>query len=258
MAHKKDMTLLDFPLCHDVAKYERITKIGQGTFGWVWDVNSKALHLTNCYRSAHIHSEVFKAKDKNTGRLVALKKVIMENEKEGVSDTRWYHLVLFNILVYLQFPITALREIKILQQLKHESIVDLIEICRAKPTQYNRWNFTHNIYVEFDKLRIIRHYSAEESICVTILWEISKFWWTDADYNSDSAIWFPLGMYAILYNFRARYFSTTQRHPVLILLIREGGSSFGFNKIFEDIDRTIIPGHLSNRQVVIGLNAWHK
>lgn len=29
--------------------------------------------------------EVFKAKDKKTGRLVALKKVIMENEKEGVS-----------------------------------------------------------------------------------------------------------------------------------------------------------------------------
>ncbi|XP_039271701.2 cyclin-dependent kinase 9-like [Styela clava] len=97
---------LDFPLCHDVAKYERITKIGQGTFG-----------------------EVFKAKDKKTGRYVALKKVIMENEKEG-------------------FPITALREIKILQQLKHESVVDLIEICRAKPTQYNRYK--GSIYLVFE------------------------------------------------------------------------------------------------------------
>lgn len=97
---------LDFPLCHDFAKYERITKIGQGTFG-----------------------EVFKAKDRKTGRLVALKKVIMENEKEG-------------------FPITALREIKILQQLKHESIVDLIEICRSKPTQYNRYK--GSIYLVFE------------------------------------------------------------------------------------------------------------
>lgn len=53
----------------------------------------------------------------------------MENEKEG-------------------FPITALREIKILQQLKHESVVDLIEICRSKPTQYNRQK--GSIYLVFE------------------------------------------------------------------------------------------------------------
>ena len=47
-------------------------------------------------------------------KLVALKKVLMENEKEG-------------------FPITALREIKILQLLKHDNVVNLIEICRCKP-----------------------------------------------------------------------------------------------------------------------------
>lgn len=40
----------------------------------------------------------------------------MENEKEG-------------------FPITALREIKILQLLKHENVVNLIEICRTKSNQ---------------------------------------------------------------------------------------------------------------------------
>lgn len=31
-----------------------------------------------------------------------------------------------------QFPITALREIRILQLLKHENVVNLIEICRTK------------------------------------------------------------------------------------------------------------------------------
>lgn len=31
-----------------------------------------------------------------------------------------------------QFPITALREIKILQLLNHENVVNLIEICRGK------------------------------------------------------------------------------------------------------------------------------
>lgn len=40
----------------------------------------------------------------------------MENEKEG-------------------FPITAIREIKILQLLKHENVVNLIEICRYKKEQ---------------------------------------------------------------------------------------------------------------------------
>ena len=87
----------DFPFCAEVSKYEKQAKIGQGTFG-----------------------EVFKARDKkNKQKIVALKKVLMENEKEG-------------------FPITALREIRILQLLRHENIVNLIEICRTKATQFNR------------------------------------------------------------------------------------------------------------------------
>ena len=45
--------------------------------------------------------------------MVALKKVRLENEKEG-------------------FPITAVREIKILRQLNHENIVNLIEIVTDK------------------------------------------------------------------------------------------------------------------------------
>lgn len=68
-----------------------MAKIGQGTFGEVW-----------------------KARCVQSNRVVALKKVLMENEREG-------------------FPITALREIKILQQLRHENVVELIEICRTKP-----------------------------------------------------------------------------------------------------------------------------
>lgn len=37
-----------------------------------------------------------------------------------------------NLPLPSQFPITALREIKILQLLKHENVVNLIEICRTK------------------------------------------------------------------------------------------------------------------------------
>ncbi|ODV97590.1 hypothetical protein PACTADRAFT_47478 [Pachysolen tannophilus NRRL Y-2460] len=73
--------------------YEIISKLGQGTFG-----------------------EVQKARHIKTGRLVALKKLIVHNDKEG-------------------FPITALREIGILKLLKHENILQLIEVLHETADQ---------------------------------------------------------------------------------------------------------------------------
>ncbi|XP_041499736.1 cyclin-dependent kinase 12 isoform X6 [Microtus oregoni] len=74
-----------------VDKFDIIGIIGEGTYG-----------------------QVYKAKDKDTGReLVALKKVRLDNEKEG-------------------FPITAIREIKILRQLVHRSVVNMKEIVTDK------------------------------------------------------------------------------------------------------------------------------
>eukprot|EP00116_Pleurobrachia_bachei_P010668 sb/3470930/ len=96
-----------YPYCNDISKYEKIFKIGQGTFG-----------------------EVFKARENcQGGKVVALKKILMENEQEG-------------------FPITALREIKILQLLRHENIVTLYEICRSK-SQAKR-KFKPSIYLVFE------------------------------------------------------------------------------------------------------------
>ncbi|CAL1279318.1 unnamed protein product, partial [Larinioides sclopetarius] len=97
---------IQYPFCEEVTKYEKIGKIGQGTFG-----------------------EVYKARDRTQKKFVALKKVLMENEKEG-------------------FPITALREIRILQLLKHKNIVNLIEVCRSKPTTFN--HFKSTFYLVFD------------------------------------------------------------------------------------------------------------
>lgn len=82
------------------------------------------------------------AKDIKTGEIVALKKIRMDNEKEGV-------LLLFSPLylflykdtfsvcnkpyseLVIQFPITAIREIKILKKLHHENVVELKEIVTS-------------------------------------------------------------------------------------------------------------------------------
>lgn len=54
----------NYPFCDDVEKYEKICKIGKGTFG-----------------------EVFKARNKASRKEVALKKILMDNEQEGFPIT---------------------------------------------------------------------------------------------------------------------------------------------------------------------------
>lgn len=61
--------------------YMRIEKLGEGTYG-----------------------VVYKAKNRKTGRFVAMKKIRLENEEEGV-------------------PSTAIREISLLKELQHPNIV---------------------------------------------------------------------------------------------------------------------------------------
>lgn len=78
-----------FKRCRVVSStYDLLEKVGQGTFG-------------------EVHKGRLKAPPHD---IVALKKVLMQNEREG-------------------FPITALREIKILMLLDHPNILRLKEIC---------------------------------------------------------------------------------------------------------------------------------
>lgn len=86
----------NFPYCDDVDKYEKICRIGKGTFG-----------------------EVFRARHKVTKKEVALKRILMDNEQEG-------------------FPITAIREIKLLRSYKDENVINLIEVCRSNVDQQGR------------------------------------------------------------------------------------------------------------------------
>lgn len=73
--------------CSSIKCYETSEKLGEGTFG-----------------------EVYKARSVKDGHVVALKKILMHNEKDG-------------------FPITALREIKLLKMLSHPNILRLEEMA---------------------------------------------------------------------------------------------------------------------------------
>ncbi|KDR68381.1 hypothetical protein GALMADRAFT_257032 [Galerina marginata CBS 339.88] len=79
--------------CGQKSDYEATTKLGEGTFG-----------------------EVHKAIHKSTSTVVALKRILMHNEKEGM-------------------PVTALREIKILKALKHSCIVDILDMFIVRSTE---------------------------------------------------------------------------------------------------------------------------
>ncbi|KAI5285944.1 hypothetical protein KEM55_000457 [Ascosphaera atra] len=84
-------TLLRFPTpewrpCRHVDNFENLNRIEEGSYGFV-----------------------SRAKDKNTGEIVALKKLKMDNPGDG-------------------FPITGLREIQTLMESKHENILHLREV----------------------------------------------------------------------------------------------------------------------------------
>eukprot|EP00904_Undaria_pinnatifida_P008272 jgi/Undpi1/4575/HiC_scaffold_18.g07929.m1 len=73
---------------HAVSSYERLNRIGEGAYG-----------------------TVYRAVDKQTNSLVALKKVILHNEKQD------------------GFPLTSLREIQLLKSVSHPSCVRLLDVA---------------------------------------------------------------------------------------------------------------------------------
>jgi len=91
---------------------------------------SSVSYLAHSFWSARASRQVYKAKSRETGEVVALKRVRMDNEKEG-------------------FPITAIREIKILKVLNHKNIVRLKEIVTSKATEYNQGKGSIYMVMEF-------------------------------------------------------------------------------------------------------------
>eukprot|EP01111_Echinosteliopsis_oligospora_P011451 TRINITY_DN3789_c0_g1_i1.p1 TRINITY_DN3789_c0_g1~~TRINITY_DN3789_c0_g1_i1.p1 ORF type:complete len:301 (-),score=70.99 TRINITY_DN3789_c0_g1_i1:166-1068(-) len=77
-----------------LSKYQKLEKLGEGTYG-----------------------VVYKAKEKETEKIVALKKMRLEAEDEGV-------------------PSTAIREISLLKELDHPNIVRLLEVLHSENKLY--------------------------------------------------------------------------------------------------------------------------
>lgn len=75
-----------FGPCRSVSEFEKLNRIGEGTYG-----------------------VVYRARDTKSGEIVALKKIRMEREKEGL-------------------PVCSVREISLLMQLRHRHVVELIDV----------------------------------------------------------------------------------------------------------------------------------
>lgn len=76
--------------CRPVTEFEKLNRIGEGTYG-----------------------VVYRARDTISNKIVALKKVRMEREKDGI-------------------PLSGLREISLLLNLEHKNIVQLTEVAVGK------------------------------------------------------------------------------------------------------------------------------
>lgn len=77
------------------------------------------------------YGEVFMGADKVTGEIVALKRINTEQEENG-------------------FPITAIREVKILKALEHKNIVKLKEIVTSKEQNGANEGIPRNVYMVFE------------------------------------------------------------------------------------------------------------
>jgi serine/threonine-protein kinase BUR1 len=95
-----------FEGCGQQSDYEVTTKLGEGTFGFV--LITFLLFSGHAFLTFFLR-EVHKAIQKSSGKVMALKRILMHNEKEGM-------------------PVTALREIKILKSLKHPCIVEIVDM----------------------------------------------------------------------------------------------------------------------------------
>ncbi|KAI5136713.1 cyclin-dependent kinase 2 [Nematocida ausubeli] len=103
--------------------FQKIQKIGEGTYG-----------------------VVYKAKEKTTGRIIALKKVRLTDDREGV-------------------PATTIREISLLKDIKHKNIIALHQVVYTENKLYLVFEYAETDLKKFlDTLRIEKRSLSPENV----------------------------------------------------------------------------------------------
>uniref|UniRef100_A0A3B3CCE9 Cell division protein kinase 5 n=1 Tax=Oryzias melastigma TaxID=30732 RepID=A0A3B3CCE9_ORYME len=117
-------------------KYEKLEKIGEGTYG-----------------------TVFKAKNRETHEIVALKRVRLDDDDEGV-------------------PSSALREICLLKELKHKNIVRLVH-CQTNKVELAYSVMTITSLCSFIRLHDVLHSDKKLTLvfeyCDQVSYSLSSF-----------------------------------------------------------------------------------
>jgi len=115
--------------------YDKEEQVGEGVFGKVFKAKYKFSQKINVKSNTKL------------GEYVALKKILMHNEKEG-------------------FPITAYREIMLLNKLKHKNIVGLHEVVTSKPCEKNKYK--GSVYLVFEYMEHDLNGLIDRNICFEI------------------------------------------------------------------------------------------
>lgn len=106
-------------------RYQKINKIGEGTYG-----------------------VVYKARDKITNEIVAVKKIRLDHEDEGL-------------------PSTAVREISLLKRLNHPNIVNMKEVVSSE----NKLNLVFE-YVDCDLKRYLEGIFLNEEQVKSVIYQL--------------------------------------------------------------------------------------
>jgi len=111
-------------------KFQKIEKIGEGTYGIV-----------------------YKARDKETGKIVALKKISLDTECEGV-------------------PSTAIREISLLKELQHPNIVDLLDVVHSDMKLYLVFEYLNHDLRKF--MDLAKPKGIAKPLVKSLLWQMVR------------------------------------------------------------------------------------